>query len=1613
MQSLSVFENENESNEDYYIIQFKGRIIEEWKQLLEDKNAKIIGYVPNNAYLVKMKSSLIPQIESTDEVQWIGKYTPEYKISPELKDLDGNREDIVVVIFDEEYSTKITRYIESLGGEIIENSGNIIHIKISNSNVTDIANIKEVKWIEKHFQTVIFNDVARDIVGISYISNTYGLTGRGQIIGIADTGLDTGINNVSMHDDLEGRIINIFDLVGDGPEDLSGHGTHVAGSVLGNGNSSNGKYKGMAPEAELVFQAIQEYDYPSLVISENLTPIFQQAYAEGARIHSNSWGSDSDGQYTIESYYVDKFMWENPDMLILFAAGNDGKDLNSDGIIDINSIGSPATSKNCLSVGASENNRGPNFSISPYNTYGAAWSTYYPVDPLKNDYMANNIEGIAAFSSRGPTDDGRLKPDIVAPGTFIISARSSMTSNKGWGEFDENYLYMGGTSMATPVTAGAVALVRQNYVDNLNITPSAALIKATIINGAHDMTPGQYGTNITQEIQEIPDYSQGWGRLDVKESLYPTGKRKIHFCDGLKLNTDESFEMDYYINNSSESLKVSLVWTDYPGEPYSAYTLVNDLDLYVIGPTGKIFKEIDGINNVEQIEIQKPEQGIYTVIVNGFNVPQGPQPFSLVLSGITSELPELNYIEFSPEYPTINIGTNTTFFAHAVDQYGSEINMNLKWSSDNTTVGYINEKTGDFTATNVGTTNITAYKDNLTTSAQIMVLENTTYTTVFASTDEVVELRSQIFRGTNISEIDVSTNSNEFPYFYYSIEERFGTEKIYFNSNVTNPRTINEKGLVYYTQIEYYNHKNTDWGKFKAIGFFGEAYVPISNNSSRLSKLLINNNQTRNLEKNTTIKLSDGYALNIIELDSNSDKAYISLTKNEEIVDSSIVSPNNEYVYEIDMGTAEDITLIKIHFNDILTENGITYISINGIFQISDEVLEIYQNDRYGELQVIEIENDYLKLSNTNPIILEKGKTIDLTDEIKLNVLNYSDIRFYFMKNYTDIGSHELRGLVVNSSSINHYVWDGNSFSAFYYDNHFDLFTESLEITGNRNNDRVIDQDNLTYSSSIDWGAYKYLPWNSISDSKYYGYLHIGLFGKEYAVRKLTGMVPVYFPDKLYEIILNNNEKYVLKTEQKLDLGKGYELKPKIINYEEKSVLLEFSKDGEIINENLLYQNDTWTYSSEVDGYSNVEILKVHVSKICQIDTVEIEGIWLMSNEVTREINVGDEVGELYVDEITEHSLTFKNKKHINLTPGDTITIAENMKINVSENSNDVIFYPFMIHTITNEPRSIVIITPSLRLVEGESYNFTAQILDKSGNELNTTIKWKSSNTTVGTIEETTGLFNALCKGITTIIVSSGDLNESATINVTEKETTTTTKKGTSTSSGGGGSGTSGEKYENIEVKEVIQKNVIKGSDISYKFIEKNNAVNEIKFTALKNSGRITTTIEVLKNTSSFANEKAPDNVYQNMNIWVGNTGFSTSNNIKDIIIAFRVERSWILENEVIESSIMMCRYNDGSWNSLPTKKVGENQEHIFFESETPGFSPFAITGHKEKDPNKQNISTFNHPIKSEEKITQDSTNENSQDKVENKNMPSLSSEFVLLLLCCVYFIRKESKRKS
>lgn len=243
---------------------------------------------------------------------------------------------------------------------------------------------------------------------------------------------------------------------------------------------------------------------------------------------------------------------------------------------------------------------------------------------------------------------------------------------------------------------------------------------------------------------------------------------------------------------------------------------------------------------------------------------------------------------------------------------------------------------------------------------------------------------------------------------------------------------------------------------------------------------------------------------------------------------------------------------------------------------------------------------------------------------------------------------------------------------------------------------------------------------------------------------------------------------------------------------------------------------------------------------------------------------------------------------------------------------------------------------------------------------------------------------------------------------IINKKTEISNSGGSSSSGGsGGGSGASGEAFENIAFKDVKAKNIIGGAVISYTFEEKQNAIEYIKFSALKNYGEISTTIEVLKDKSSMVNESAPGIVYSNFNIWVGKVGFATEDNIANPVIGFSVSKAWLTENEVKEGSIALYRHSEGKWNNLNTIKVGEDDSYIYFESETPGFSPFAISANAEED-DTSIVKDVEPKYAGSDAETE--TPVDDQPISEPESTPGISGVLSLMLLGCAYVF---SKRKN
>jgi hypothetical protein len=512
-----------------------------------------------------------------------------------------------------------------------------------------VVDLPEIAHVERYVPPRLHNDLARLLLGVDPAANPgVGVpqTGLGEIVAVADTGLD------STHPDFAGRIDHVADLGRPGDSsDPHGHGTHVAGSVLGSGTKSAGRFKGTAPGARLYFQSLLDADGGLGGLPLDLGTLFDQAYQAGARIHNNSWGAMVRSEYTMSSLEVDEFVAAHRDMLVVISAGNEGRAadrVNSKvGFVDWLSIGAPASSKNALTVGASRSDRQTG-GLSGL-TYGGAWPADFPDVPIKEARVSGDRECIAGFSSRGPCTDRRIKPDVVAPGTDIASAKSATAPlHNFWGPVPGHteYAFLGGTSMAAPLVAGCAALAREYYVKDRGHQPSAALLKATLINGTRQLT----GADSVADHPSLPNFHQGFGAVDMAGAIPGPGapSRQLEFMDTWQqpalhfTRNGDRIRQQVKVAGGAD-LRICLAWTDPP-----ARALQNNLNLFVqFLPAGQppgrkwIGNEHlplslgipDPENNVEIVRVQNPGPGNYLIQISATNLLSTGQDFALVVLG--------------------------------------------------------------------------------------------------------------------------------------------------------------------------------------------------------------------------------------------------------------------------------------------------------------------------------------------------------------------------------------------------------------------------------------------------------------------------------------------------------------------------------------------------------------------------------------------------------------------------------------------------------------------------------------------------------------------------------------------------------------------------------------------------------------------------------------------------------------------------------------------------------------------------------------------------------------------------------------------------------------------
>jgi serine protease AprX len=659
------------SGSDYILVQTDGPLSSEQTAQLSALGVEIQEYVPDNTYMCRYKPSDLDAIRALPFVVWADVYLRGFKVPPALRPAAPDATASVLpasvprspsrklrevdVVLHGDVDPRTDRVREQIAAAAGLDPGDLqtgrrkVRLTVQEGQLEGLAAIDEVRHLEEVPKRQLFNNAARPILNADVVVNGTSYQGEDEVVAVADTGFDRGLAS-DVHPAFVGRVARLYALGRTSPaqaNDPDGHGTHVAGSVLGDGNSGSmgGAIQGTAPRATLVLQSTLDSGGGLGGIPLDLHDLFEPPYDDdAARVHTNSWGAVTPGlPYDSSALEIDDVVWNRQDLVICFAAGNDGSDGNRNGVVDPGSIGSQSAAKNCITVGASEGDR-----EFPH-TYGDYWPSDFPADPISSDHQADDPDGLVAFSSRGPTKEGRIKPDVVAPGTCILSTLSRAVANPSdvFGtSSDSLFFFSSGTSMATPLVAGCAAVLRETLVRNGVANPSAALVKALLINGAVELS-GQYSPT---EAGPSPNSNSGFGRVDLAGSvIIPGSDPNAGFGEGGPLHEGDEDKITVEIPERSPHamqrgagsttpaptgagvrFKITLVWSDPPGA-----ALQNDLDLIVRAANGDerhgnmgTSAGFDRQNNVEQVLWTNMPPGSAEIVTRAFRITSFPQPYA-------------------------------------------------------------------------------------------------------------------------------------------------------------------------------------------------------------------------------------------------------------------------------------------------------------------------------------------------------------------------------------------------------------------------------------------------------------------------------------------------------------------------------------------------------------------------------------------------------------------------------------------------------------------------------------------------------------------------------------------------------------------------------------------------------------------------------------------------------------------------------------------------------------------------------------------------------------------------------------------------------------------------
>jgi hypothetical protein len=688
-----------------HLVQFAGPIKPEWRAALEMTGSRIVSYIPENAYLIYGDATSLGRMQAwagtNDFVQWEGSYADDYKIHPDARMVDANgrprtpmADTFAIQMVDDPAANMVTLtrigqwQLAAAEGEYTLLGYRNVIVRLPPEHLAEIAAQPEVVSIQPYFEPQKLDERQDQILagnltgslpnGPGYLAWLAGkgftqaqFTNSGFVVDLSDSGIDNGTKTpghfglyTSGDTSMAGRVAyNILQghaNPGSTLQGCDGHGTINSHIIAGYDNYTNtfphtdaaGYFYGLGVCPFVKVGSSVVFD-PNNFTNPSFTNLMTAAYTNGARISNNSWGANVAGSYDSNAQTYDALVRDagaaglNRQMVIVFAAGNAGSGSRS--------VNSPGSAKNVITVGAAESVR--SLSTTNGGTDSAGDSGCSTGTKPDADANADSANDIAAFSSRGPCKDGRMKPDLVAPGTHITggvaqispppapsglgSALSCFTAGgvcglpgSGTTGNPDNFFPLGqqfytvstGTSHSTPAVSGACALLRQYFINNSNAPPSPAMTKAYLMNSARYLT----GVSANDKLWSA---NQGMGELNLGAAFDGSWRILRDQLTAEKFTAaGQTRSYPGTVPDPTKPFRVTLAWTDVPGSTSAAKELVNNLDLTVAAGTniykGNVFNGAfstnggvaDGTNNVESVFLPAGKATNFTVTITAAQV---------------------------------------------------------------------------------------------------------------------------------------------------------------------------------------------------------------------------------------------------------------------------------------------------------------------------------------------------------------------------------------------------------------------------------------------------------------------------------------------------------------------------------------------------------------------------------------------------------------------------------------------------------------------------------------------------------------------------------------------------------------------------------------------------------------------------------------------------------------------------------------------------------------------------------------------------------------------------------------------------------------------------------